>query len=184
MLILSIMPRWIKLTSTVVGAAAVTAAGAVAVGTLLWNRTTRRSVKRLSSRSLARAANGDKDRHLLFSREHVALLPAPVARYFEFALRDGQSLIRSATLRQTGILRASADATWMPFSAVEHFTVRSPGFIWDARCRMAPLVSIRIRDSYIRGAGASEARLTGLIPLGRQSDTPEVAAASLVRYLA
>ena len=137
MLILSNMPRWIKMTGTVVGAAAVTAAGAVTVGTLLWNRTTRRSVKRLSSRALARAANGDKDRHLFFSREHAAL-PAPVARYFEFALRDRQSLIRSATVRQTGILRASADATSMPFSAVEHFTVRSPGFIWDARCRMAP----------------------------------------------
>ena len=48
---------------------------------------------------------------------------------------------------------------------------------------MAPLVSIRIRDSYIRGAGASEAKLAGLVPLGRQS-TPEVATASLVRYLA
>jgi hypothetical protein len=49
---------------------------------------------------------------------------------------------------------------------------------------MAPLVSIRIRDSYISGAGANEARLAGLIPLGRERDTPEVAAASLVRYLA
>ncbi|MDQ2946102.1 MAG: hypothetical protein M3Y27_09200 [Acidobacteriota bacterium] len=122
--------------------------------------------QRLTSGSLARAANGDKDRHSFFSREHFAPLPAPVARYFAFALRDGQPLIQNATLRQTGILRASADAAWIPFSAVEHFAVRPPGFVWDARCRMAPLVSIRIRDSYISGAGASEARLAGLIPLG------------------
>jgi hypothetical protein len=178
------MSRWIRMSAKIVGASAVMAAGAVAIGTLLWKRTTSRSVKRLTSGSLAGAGDGDKDRHSFFSREGFALLPAPVARYFAFALRDGQPLIRSATLRQTGILRASADATWIPFSAVEHFTARSPGFVWDARCRMAPLVSIRIRDSYIGGAGASEAGLAGLIPFGRQRDTPEVAAASLVRYLA
>ncbi len=38
------MPRWIKMSANVVSAAAVIAAGAVAVGTLLWNRSTRRSV--------------------------------------------------------------------------------------------------------------------------------------------
>lgn len=184
MLIMSAMPRRIKMRAKVMGAAAVTAAGAVAVGTLLWNRTTRRSVKRLTYRSLARAGDRNKDHHAFFSRDHFAPVPAPVARYFAFALRDGQPLIRSATLRQTGMLRASADAAWIPFYAVEHFAVRPPGFVWDARCRIAPLVSIGIRDSYISGAGASEAKVAGLIPLGRQRDTPEVAAASLVRYLA
>jgi len=49
---------------------------------------------------------------------------------------------------------------------------------------MAPLVTFRIRDSYIGGKGASEASLAGVIPVGGQRDTPEVASASLLRFLA
>jgi hypothetical protein len=181
---MSAMPRWIKISAEVAGAAAAIAAATAAVGTLLWNRTTARSVKRLISRSLAQAANRDKDGRSFFSREHLALLPAPVTRYFEFALREGQPLIRTATLRQTGVLRTAADAAWSPFSAVEHFSVRPPGFVWGACCRMPPFVPMRIRDSYISCAGASEAKLAGVIPVGGQRGTPELASASLVRYLA
>ena len=177
------MPRRIKIGADVVGAAAAVATGAIAVGTFLWNRTTRRSVKWLISRSRA-AANRDKGGRPFYLREHLPTLPAPVVRYFEFALTEGQPLIRTATLRQTGILRAAADAPWSPLSAVEYFSVQPHGFVWDARCRMAPLLSVRIRDSYISGAGASEARFAGVIRLGHKRDTPEVASASLVRYLA
>ena len=59
-----------------------------------------------------------------------------------------------------------------------------PGFIWDASCRMAPFVPFRIRDSYIGGRGASESSVAGVIRVGGQRDTPEVASASLVRFLA
>jgi hypothetical protein len=49
---MSTMPRWIKISAEVAGATATMAAATVAVGTLLWNRTTARSVKRLISRGM------------------------------------------------------------------------------------------------------------------------------------
>ena len=35
-------------------------------------------------------------------------LPPPVARYFKHVLTEGQDLIRTATIRQSGVLRTSA----------------------------------------------------------------------------
>src|SRR5690606_5263017 len=43
-------------------------------------------------------------------------LPAPVARYLRVALADGQPLIRTARMRQSGRLRTATDsARWMSF---------------------------------------------------------------------
>ncbi len=154
------------------------AATAVCIGTSLWKRTTARIVATLTTR------HSDDVRPAAFSLGQVAELPEPVARYFRFALTAGQPLIRRARLEQIGTMRSDADKSWAPFSAVEHFSVRPPGFVWDASMPVAPLVSLHVRDSYFRGEGASEAKIAGLISLGALRGTPEAASASLIRYLA
>src|ERR1700681_1793567 len=78
--------------------AAAFVAGGVALvsfADLFWNVETKRGVGRL------RAGHRDPGASP-FSRGDLAGLPAPVQRYFDFALTPGQPLVRYARLRQSG----------------------------------------------------------------------------------
>ena len=110
-------------------------------------------------------------------------LPPPVARYFRFALTSGQRYVRRAHLRFTGTFAARPDA-WAPFTAEQDVTARPPGFVWDARIGMLPVVPVRVRDSYAGGEGAMRATVAGLVPIVNQHGTTEIAAACLQRFLA
>jgi hypothetical protein len=50
--------------------------------------------------------------------------------------------------------------------------------------KIARFIPIRILDAYRDGVGISRAAIAGLIPIGGQCGTPEMNAASLLRYLA
>jgi hypothetical protein len=97
----------------------------------------------------------------------------------------GPALVTRARLEQEGQFRMSeSDDSWRPFSAAEIFTVTPPGFVWDARIRMAPGVNVDVRDSYLAGAGSMRGDLFGLVPVVDAHDTREIAEAALQRYLA
>jgi hypothetical protein len=174
------MTAWIRTGMVVAGGVAAGSVAALAAGTLRWHRTTARAVRRLAAQASSRDAAGAA----VYSREELAGLPAPVVRYFEFALQPGQPLIRRARLEQQGVFRTRADAAWSPFTATEHFSVWPPAFVWDARIRMLPLLAVRVRDSYLGGEGWTRAAVAGLVSVADQHGTPEMASASLVRYLA
>lgn len=152
---------------------------AVTVGSLLWDRATARAVGRLT----ARVPSRDGAAASSFVREQLAGLPGPVVRYFEFALRRGQPLVRRARVRQAGEFRMRADA-WSPFTAVQHFSVEPRGFVWNATIRIARLIPVRVRDSYLGGEGVMHGKLAAVVPLVDRCGTPEMAAGSLMRYLA
>jgi hypothetical protein len=154
------------------------AAAAAAVGGFLWDRSTARAVERLLS---GRSAPHPR----VFSREEIEGLPDPVVRYFEFALSPGQPLIRSGRFEQRAEFRIGGlDSRWKPLSAVQYVSTDPPGFVWDAALRMAPLLTVRIRDAYLAGAGAMQARVAALLPVMDQRSSPELAAGALHRYLA
>lgn len=112
-------------------------------------------------------------------------LPAPVARYLRAVLRDGAPIARCVVIRHEGGFRAdSASAAWSPFRSVEHFTAATPGFVWDAQVRMAPLLDVDVRDELVAGAAAMRARLAALVPVADAAGTPELAAGALHRWLA
>lgn len=167
-----------RTVGVVAGGITVAAGAAAAVGALAWDRTTGREVARLVGRDGAVRTEGRR-----YDPSELAGLPAPVVRYFAFALTPGQPLVGRARFEQRGTF-ATTPGKWAPFTAVEHFSVSPPGFLWDARIRMAPLVTTRVRDSYVGGAGAMRAAVGGLVTVADQRGTPEMAAASLLRYLA
>lgn len=172
------MPRWVLIVGVVAAALAATAGGSAAIATIAWNRATARTLERLRS-------HGSGTPHaqaIPYAATDVAGLPAPVVRYFAFALREGQPLIRHARLGQAGTF-ARRDA-WSPFTATEYFEVGPPGFVWDARIRIAPLVTARVRDSYISGEGAILGKIDALVPVVDQHGTAEMASGALLRYLA
>jgi hypothetical protein len=120
-----------------------------------------------------------------FSPAELEGLPAPVARYLRMALRDGQPLVRSGHLTQTGefLVRPTPDG-WRQFAATQHFGARPPGFVWDARIRMAPGLGICVRDALIDGRGSMRASALGLLTMVNVERTPEINAGALHRYLA
>jgi hypothetical protein len=171
------MKRWMKVGGTVAGGLAASAATA-AVGALLWNRETARAAGQLIAPP---APNGVAPAR--YSRDQLEGLPAPVARYFDFALTPGQRLVRRAHFRQAGDF-STRPGSWSRFTAEQDFSVRPPGFVWDATIRMVPLAPVRVRDSYLAGEGAMYARAAALVTVANQRGTPEIASGALMRYLA
>lgn len=162
------------------GGAVALGAAAAALGSAHWNRTAARAARRLfADREGERGARSG-----VFLPERLDGLPEPVARYFRFALTPGQATVRQAHLRQAGELLMPSGSAWRRFEAVQHVTAASRGFLWDASIPIAPLLSIRVLDGYVDGRGLSRARAAGLVPLGVGRDTPELASASLLRWLA
>lgn len=113
----------------------------------------------------------------------VAGLPAPVRRYFDRALAEGQRRIAAARVAQEGSFLVRPPAFWRPFRATQRFTARPPGFEWTARIHLFPGAGIAVRDGFHEGAGFMRATLFGF-ELAAAAGTPEIAAASLQRYLA
>lgn len=172
------MRRWIRVGLAAAAGLAVAAIAGSIIGELVWRRATEDRVARLLERAQDRPPAPDA-----FSREQLGGLPAPVARYFAFAIPEGRARIRTAQIRWTGEFQLRPDAGWIPFTADQHFTTSPPGFVWDATMPMLPLVRVRIRDSYIAGTGSMLGRFGGLVPVVDEGGTPEMAASALVRWL-
>lgn len=168
--------RWIKGFALVTGGLAGSTVAAVAIGNLLWKQATKKAVRRLAPE--ASASPG------VFSHLQLEGLPAPVVRYFDFALTPGQPLLRGAWLEHRGTFRGGLDEPWSPFTSVQHFSVHPPGFVWDASIHLAPLLTVRVRDSYIGGTGGMQGKIGALIPVVHQRGGAALNAGALHRLLA
>jgi hypothetical protein len=171
------MTRW----GWTLGATAVTAAAAItalAVSGAAWRRESARSVSRLLDLAPPHARDAD-----VAVDRVIDGLPAPVARYIAFALAPDCVRVRATRVRWTGEFQMRPGAGWRPFDAEQHFTVGPPGFVWDARIRMMPLVSVRVRDAYLGGQGSMLGRAGGLVTVVEEGGTPEMAAGALTRWL-
>lgn len=150
---------------------------ALAVSARRWDRATARAVARLGEEPSEAVGPAT------FTVDQLDGLPAPVARYFRFALTPGQSLVRRAVVRSVGEFALKPGA-WAPFTSVQHVRVGPPGFVWDARIRMVPGPAVRVRDGYAGGEGSMTAAYAGLVTIVDEQGTPEMASASLLRFLA
>ena len=171
------MARKLKIVLISLAIVIVLFAAAGWVGSGLWNKGTARAITELHQAMTPGRAKA-------FTDQELAGLPAPVARYLKMALREGQPYIRSARIIQEGALRLrQTEQRWSPFTAQQEFTAPPAGFVWDASVRMLPILSARIRDSYLPGRASMRGRLFGLIPVVNASGTPELSQGGLQRYL-
>jgi hypothetical protein len=169
--------RWRTAGGVLVAAIGVVAAG-MAVGTRRWHAATRALEREVTSARIADAGS-------VYLERELSGLPPVVARYFRTALRDGQPIIRGVRLTQAGHFRGEdSEEAWRPFTAVQTFNTRPPGFVWDARIAMVPGVSVLVRDAYSARRGSTRASILGIFPLVDVEGTPEMAAGALQRYLA
>jgi hypothetical protein len=113
-------------------------------------------------------------------------LAAPVQRYFRAVLTEGQPLISAVNVEHTGTFNMSESGEqWRAFRSTQRVVTRRPGFVWDGRIAMVPLVAVHVHDAYVAGEGILHPALFGLITLADMRDTGgEVARGELMRFFA
>lgn len=171
--------RAARIGGAVAGGVLAAGVAATAVGSYIW----RRGVARRADALIQHMRQTRDTAERPFMRSEVADLPAPVARYFAFAIPDGQPRIRVARVRWAGEMRLQPGAEWSPFTAEQQFTAAPPGFVWDARVRMIPVMPVRVRDSYVAGEGQMLGRIGGVVNVVNEGGTREMASSALVRWL-
>ena len=120
-----------------------------------------------------------------FRSQNLDELPAPVQRYLNKAIPEGQPYIHFVELKQIGFLRMSEDSEkWQSLKATQYFTTNPPGFIWDATVQMAPLVTVRVLDMYKQGIGILRAKLFDTFTVADEKGAKELDTGELIRYLA
>lgn len=109
-------------------------------------------------------------------------LPAPVAAYFRFALREGQAMIRTTTIGHEG--KFCLNEKWIPFVSQQHFAACPPSFVWDATMKMNRWITVCVRDSYLSRSGVMSAKILALFPVVNAHDDAHLNTSELMRYLA
>lgn len=174
------MVFWVKLT--LVGASAI---GVIVVlfiwfGSIRQHRNSAQFVEQL-----VQQASTPQQRGGVVRFDNFEQLPTPVARYFRQTLRDGQPLVRVARFHQKGELRTDETRDrWSPYEANQIVVPFPPGFMWDARVRIAPLLHVRVRDAYVAGQGSGQVSLLSAITISEEHGGGELSSGELYRYLA
>lgn len=138
----------------------------IAVGVLLWERAARKVRNRLEA---CRVKMQDSRVNL----HDLDPLPEPVRKYFRAVLEDGQPKVAGARILHRGQFNMSETGEkWKPFLSRQAVTVAKPGFDWEARIRLAPGISILVRDAYAGGEGILKASLAGLFTVAEWPPPP------------
>jgi hypothetical protein len=153
-------------------------AAALGVAAYRWRSGTASLVARLRQQSVTPLS-------ATYSESELEGLPQPVASYFRAVLHPGQAVVRHARFVQSGqfLVRPTSNG-WRPFSATHDLVTHPGGFVWNASIRMAPGITIRVRDGFVGGTGFMVASLMGLRRLASVEGTPDIAEGALHRYLA
>lgn len=134
---------------------------------------------------LAALMDGGRSRPAIrrYDVAELASLPAPVKRYFEAVLTDGQPIITAATVTQNGMFNMSATADrWKPFTATQYVITTHAGFVWNATIMLFPGVPVRVLDAYVAGHGTLRPSILGLYPMADMHGVGEIARGELMRW--
>ena len=142
------------------------------VGWSSWQRETRAQVARLSP---------VPSRPLTFDARGLDALPPPARRYLTAAITNGHPIVRGAIATQEA--EFFINSSWRPLTARQHFLVSPPGFVWDARIAMLPLLPVLVRDAYVQQSAMMQASIYGVYSLANQVDERELNAGALQRFL-
>lgn len=147
-------------------------------GKARWNAGTTQLLNRLDAAQVKSAPR-------FYRVKELEGLPAPVKRYFQTVLKDGQPIITAITVQHIGTFNMSATAeNWKPFTSTQRVITQRPGFDWDARIKMFPGIAAHIHDAYIAGTGQLNAALFGLIPVASVAGSAELSKGELMRFFA
>jgi hypothetical protein len=143
------------------------------LGSRAFRRLVRSDVQALS----ARVPEGETS---MVTEEMLGGVPDPVRRYLRYTGVVGRPLVRRVYLRQQGRVRL-AGRRWIPLRAQQWYTVRPPGFVWDATMSVAGLPVGRARDTYHGGRGRMLIKAASLVTADARGE--EMDQGSMMRYL-
>jgi hypothetical protein len=138
-----------------------------------------RSLVRSDVQALAGQASQRKTS--VVTEDMLGGLPEPVQRYLRYTGVVGKPLAGMVYLRQQGRVRL-AGQRWIPLQAQEWFSVRPPGFVWDATMRVAGIPVGRARDMYQGGQGRMLVKVASLVTVA-DAEGEEMDQGSMMRYL-
>lgn len=169
---------WLKIIAIVLIVLAFILVVAILTGANRWRSDTRKLHTRMEAARVPIAPTS-------YDPCELEGLPAPVQRYFRAVLKEGQPLIVAVSIEHSGTFNmGETTEQWKPFSSTQSVVIQRPGFIWDARIRMAPGMTAHVHDAYIAGEGVLTAKLLGLLTVVKQPSTPELAHGELMRFFA
>jgi hypothetical protein len=169
---------WWKITAAAVAVAAAGIGAMMLIGSWRWQESTRALHGRMASARVPVVPASYDPREL-------EGLPPPVRRYFRAVLQEGAPLVAAAGVEHAGSFNVSETGErWKPFISTQRVVTRRPGFVWSARVRMAPGMSLFVHDAYVAGEGVLAARLFGLVKVMEQPPSPELAHGELMRFFA
>ncbi len=168
------MPLWATLSLIIIAA----------VATALW------AAQSLQARAVAAAVAGllaraQEQPSQARATHFLEELPLPVLRYLNHALPADRRGLKFVRYEQSGTLRTDPMRdNWIKFIASQVISPRRTEFLWTARASIAPLLHVRVRDSYIGGLGAGRVLFLSAIPIASASGNIEINSGSLHRFLA
>lgn len=170
--------QWNVLFAGILVAVTVSAGVMIWIGMVRWSRLTQALTDQLNNASTPTTTKQ-------YNVGELDGLPAPVQRYFSAVLQEGQPIITGVTVRHTGTFNASVNGSrWMPFTSEQRVRTKRPGFVWNARMRIAPGIAVLVHDAYVSGVGTLHPSVLGMFSLSRQHGDGEIARGELMRYLA
>jgi hypothetical protein len=118
------------------------------------------------------------------ARELIGL-PAPVRRYFENVLTDGQPVVTVVSVEHAGAMdMGKTSVNWKRFTSTQRVVMHRPGFVWDARLFILPGVPAHVHDAYIAGEGILHVALLGLVSMVDLRARGELGRGELMRFFA
>lgn len=124
----------------------------------------------------------DSTRVRTYTAADLKQLPAPVQRYFRYALKEGQKHVSRVSISLKGTFKMKESDQWIPFEAKQYSETRKPAYVWHATLRPLPYLWTEARDLLYQGRGSSVNRLYSAVELsydfGREADL-----SALARYI-
>lgn len=154
------------------GLVVVGAAGSMIVASSRWRRVSARMAD-----TLGRFLRSSKP----LTERDLDGVPEPAARYFRACLRTGDAPPAVARIHHEGEFRLGG--SWKPFHSLEVIAA-APGFVWDARINVAPLLDVYVRDAYLNGTASMQAAVAAAFPVVDVRGGSDLNAGALQRYLA
>jgi hypothetical protein len=106
-----------------------------------------------------------------------------VKSHLRYAVPKEAPAIRTARLTHGGTFRTKPGARWLPINGEQYFTLGRPGFVWDARVKLAPFLWIEARDRLLSGRGSMLVKLCSTFTIA-DSTGAQIDQGAALRWLA
>lgn len=119
----------------------------------------------------------------VISKEDIKHLPEIVQKWMINSGVMGKEKVVSVRLNQVGEMRTKPDSKWMSFTAIQHFNIENPAFIWTTKVNAMPIVNMVGRDKLYNGEGEMLIKLASLIPVV-EGKNDKINQGTMIRFLA